>query len=61
MTHPAPHAPVRTHCLARGRRAATRLKGMLAGQRASRGELQALIEALRAAVAPPTAADDDKV
>ena len=32
---------------------ATRLEGMLAGQRASRAELQALIEALRAAIAPP--------
>ncbi len=41
--------------------AATRLEGMLAGQRASRAELQALIEALRAAVAPPASADADEV
>ena len=40
---------------------ATRLEGMLAGQRASRAELQALIDALRAAVAPPLSADDDEV
>ena len=41
--------------------AAMRLEGMLAGQRASRAELQALIEALRAAIAPPPPADDDAV
>ena len=39
--------------------AATRLEGMLAGQRASRAELQALIEVLRAAVATPDPEDDD--
>ena len=39
--------------------AATRLEGMLAGQRASRAELQALIEALRAAVARPVPGDED--
>ena len=39
---------------------ATRLEGMLAGQRASRAELQALIEMLRAAVAPPLPADADR-
>ena len=36
---------------------ATRLEGMLAGQRASRAELQALIELLRAAVARPVPAE----
>ncbi len=41
--------------------AATRLEGMLAGQRVSRAELQALIEALRVAIAPPPPADDDAV
>ena len=35
----------------------TRLEGMLAGQRASRAELQVLIEALRAAIATPRPAD----
>ena len=39
--------------------AAMRLEGMLAGQRASRAELQALIEALRAAVARPVPGDED--
>ena len=41
--------------------AATRLEGMLVGQRASRAELQALIETLRAAVAPPLPADADEL
>ncbi len=40
---------------------ATRLEGMLAGQRASRAELQALIEALRAAIAAPLPTDADEV
>ncbi len=40
--------------------AATRLEGMLAGQRASRAELQALIDALRAAVARQLPADADE-
>ena len=40
---------------------ATRLEGMLAGQRASRAELQALIELLRAAVARPVPAETDEV
>lgn len=38
---------------------ATRLEGMLAGQRASRAELQALIDALRAAVATAVPGDED--
>ena len=38
--------------------AAMRLEGMLAGQRASRAELQALIDALRAAVARPVPGDE---
>ena len=41
--------------------AAMRLEGMLAGQRASRAELQALIEALSAAIATPRPADADDV
>ena len=40
--------------------AATRLDGMLAGQRASRAELQALIDTLRAAIATPRPADADE-
>ena len=51
----AQHAAATEH--ARLRRAiedaAMRLEGMLTGQRASRAALQALIDALRAAVAPP--------
>ena len=39
---------------------ATRLEGMLAGQRASRAALQAVIEMLRAAVAPPVPEDEDQ-
>ncbi len=41
--------------------AATRLEGMLAGQRASRAELQVLIDALRAAIATPRPTDADEV
>ena len=37
---------------------AMRLEGMLAGQRASRAELQALIDALRAAVARSVSDDE---
>ena len=40
---------------------ATRLEGMLTGQRASRAELQALIKALRAAVATPVPEEEDRV
>ena len=55
----AHHAAVTEHARLRAviEDTAMRLEGMLAGQRASRAELQALIEVLRAAVAHPVLED----
>ncbi len=59
----AHHAAVTEHARLRSviEDTAARLERMLAGERASRAALQALIEALRAAVAPPLPADADAV